>query len=229
MHPSNSGIESPPGASGETEISAASPIEALSALRRFASARPAAERCELCGTGLNPEHQHLLDRKSRQAACACDACAILFCNQQGSKFLRIPRRILRLEGFCFTDLQWEAMMLPIHLAFFLRQAGGETTAMYPSPAGAMESLIALPKWEELFGSSGVLSRVEPEVEALLVNRIGDRAMHFIVPIDACYQLIGVIRTKWRGLSGGAEVWQAIADYFAGLERRATRVAEATHA
>jgi hypothetical protein len=183
----------------------------------------------LCGAELPPEHQHLLDRNSRQVTCSCDACAILFCGQQGAKFLRIPRRIARLEGFAFTDLQWEAMMLPINLAFFLRRPGGNTIAMYPSPAGPMESLIGLPAWEELFGGDSALARVEPEVEALMVNRIGDEEAYFIVPIDACYRLIGLIRTKWRGLSGGGEVWQAIAEFFSDLNRRATIIQAANHA
>jgi Family of unknown function (DUF5947) len=93
--------------------------------------------------------------------------------------------------------------------------------------GAMESLIRLAPWIELFGSNVTLREVEPEVEALLINRIGNMASYFIVPIDACYQLVGVIRTRWRGLSGGSEVWQAIAEYFDNLDRRTSRAAEAT--
>jgi hypothetical protein len=208
---------------------AGSADESLAVLRRFARARPAIERCELCGAELYPEHQHLLHQKSRQVACCCDACAILFCGQQGAKFLRIPRRIARLEGFTFTDLQWEAMMLPINLAFFLRQSDGKTAAMYPSPAGPMESLIGLPAWEELFGDNPALAQVEPEVEALMVNRVGDEAAYFIAPIDACYRLIGLIRTKWRGLSGGAEVWHAIGEFFSDLDRSATNIKAANHA
>lgn len=227
MQPFTSRIDTDAGAHGDLESSPSA--ESLAFLRRFARVRPTIERCELCGAELGPEHQHLLDTKLRQVACSCDACAILFCGQQGAKFLRIPRRIARLEGFSFTDLQWESMMLPINLAFFLRQPGGETAAMYPSPAGAMESLIALPTWNELFGENQALSRIEPEVEALMVNRIGNEAMYFIVPIDACYRLIGLIRTQWRGLSGGGEVWQAIADFFSDLDRRATKIGAATHA
>jgi hypothetical protein len=203
--------------------------ETLAALRRFARARPAVERCELCGATLADEHPHLLNIQSRQITCACDACAILFCGQEGGKFLRVPRRVLRLDGFAFTALEWEGMMLPINLAFFLRQPGGEVTAMYPSPAGAMESLIELPSWDELFGREAALAAVQPEVEALLVNRIGDQAAYFVVPVDACYRLIGLIRTKWRGLSGGAEVWQGVADFFASLERQATPVGGGGHA
>jgi hypothetical protein len=203
--------------------------EVLSALRRFARSRPEIERCELCGSPLSGEHPHLLDRKSRRVTCACDGCAILFCGQEGAQFLRVPRRTLKLEGFRFSDIEWEAMMLPINLAFFLRKPNGEAAVLYPSPAGVMESLIGLPSWKEMFGDHLVLSAVEPEVEALLVNRIGAQAAYFIVPIDTCYRLVGLIRTKWRGLSGGPEVWKAIGEFFATLERQPTSVIEAAHA
>jgi Family of unknown function (DUF5947) len=207
-----------------------SQAEAFSALRRFAQARAPVERCELCGLELASEHGHLLEPGRRRIVCACDACSILFCGQEKAKFLRVPRRVVRLDNFAFTDLEWGAMMLPINLAFFLRGADGGTTAMYPSPAGAMESLICLAPWTDLFGrTETVLSRVEIEVEALMVNRISDDASYFIVPIDACYQLVGLIRTKWRGLSGGSEVWQAIAEFFAVLDRRATHASGAARA
>jgi Family of unknown function (DUF5947) len=101
--------------------------------------------------------------------------------------------------------------------------------MYPSPAGAMESQIRLPEWNELFASEPALSNMEREVEALIVNRIGSEKSYFIVPIDACYHLVGLIRTKWRGLSGGAELWQAITEFFAELGKRATHVGEGSHA
>jgi hypothetical protein len=203
--------------------------EAFAALRRFAKSRPNVERCELCGTELNNEHQHLLDRTSRQIACSCDACAILFCGQEGAKFLRVPRRILKPQTFRFTDIEWEAMMLPINLAFFLRQPNGETAVLYPSPAGVMESMIELPPWSELFAADAALSAIEPEVETLLINRIGDQSASFVVPIDVAYRLVGLIRTKWRGLSGGTEVWHAISNFFADLEHQAIPMREVAHA
>jgi hypothetical protein len=208
---------------------AAESHEALAALRRFARTRQEVERCELCGAALGGDHPHLLDRKSRQIACSCDGCAILFCGQEGAKFLRVPRRTRKVEGFRFTDMDWEAMMLPINLAFFLRKPDGGTAALYPSPAGVMESLIDLPGWNELFKGDAVLLEVQPEVEALLVNRLGAQEAYFVVPIDAGYRLVGLIRTKWRGLSGGPEVWKAIAEFLSALERQATPVGEAAHA
>jgi hypothetical protein len=202
--------------------------QTLAALRRFAHSRPDLERCELCGTELDEIHPHLLNRESRKFVCACEACAILFCGQERAKFLRIPRRLLRLERFAFDELEWDSMTLPINMAFFLRRPGGETTALYPSPAGAMTSEIELLRWNELFAREPVLQAVEPEVEALLVNRIANPPLYFVAPIDVCYRLVGLIRTQWRGLSGGPDVWRAIAEFFARLDHEATHL-EAHHA
>jgi hypothetical protein len=61
--------------------------------------------------------------------------------------------------------------------------------------------------------------LEPDVEALLVNRIGDARECYRVGVDECYRLAGLIRTNWHGLSGGSEVWAAIARFFEALRRR----------
>jgi hypothetical protein len=42
-----------------------------------------------------------------------------------------------------------------------------------------------------------------------------------VGIDECYRLVGLIRTRWRGLSGGPDVWTEIGRYFDELKGRST--------
>jgi hypothetical protein len=49
--------------------------------------------------------------------------------------------------------------------------------------------------------------------------MGAAKNYFIVPIDECYRLVGLIRTHWRGLSGGTEVWKEMRDFFAQLRSR----------
>jgi hypothetical protein len=63
----------------------------------------------------------------------------------------------------------------------------------------------------------VLGELAPEVEALLVNRVGQERDYFIAPIDRCYELAGLIRLHWRGLSGGETVWQKIREFFSTLK------------
>lgn len=209
--------------------SAEGPRDVLPALRRFARAPVRTERCELCGAAISTPHPHLLERSSRKVVCACRACALLFCGQEAAKFLRVPERVRRLNSFSLSDAEWAAMMLPIGMAFFIRGAEGSTTALYPSPAGAMESLIALPSWSELTHNDPVLAEAESEVEALLVNRVSEPHACLLVPIDQAYALVGLIRSQWHGLSGGTEVWRAIAEFFAVLERKARPVGEVNHA
>lgn len=194
--------------------------EALAALQRFTRPRAAAERCELCGAELAEEHPHLLQRETRQIACACQACALLFCDQKSGRYLRVPRRVRLLEDFVIEDLEWEQMALPINLAFFVRNREGQTTALYPSPAGAVESLISSVEWEYRIAAHPVARTMEPETEALLVNRLAAQHLSFLVPIDECYRLVGLIRRSWHGLSGGPEVWMVVARFFGELQQRA---------
>jgi hypothetical protein len=197
----------------------------FAALRQFARKRPAAERCELCSSELPAEHQHLIDPAAHKLVCACDACAILFSSQASTKFKRVPRRIRFLPHFKMTDARWDGLMVPIEMAFFFKSsAEGKVAAFYPSPAGATESLLSLEAWSDIERENPSLREMEPEVEALLANRVGAArgvaAEYFIVPIDECYKLVGLIRLHWRGLSGGTEVWREVGAFFASLKHRA---------
>jgi hypothetical protein len=198
-------------------------------LRQVARRRPisdGAERCELCSAELAPTHQHLLHPRKREIACSCDGCAVLFCGQPGAHYLRIPRRIRALADFEMPNLQWESLMIPINLAFFYYDTeGGRMMAMYPSPAGAVESLLSLASWAEITDRHASLQKMEPDVETFLVNRVGAVHEYYIVPIDECFRLVGLIRMHWRGLSGGSEVWKHIHEFFARLKARSTEVRE----
>ena len=194
-------------------------------LRRFVRARSVPlERCDLCSIELGPDHPHLVEPATRRLVCACQACAILFSGAAETKYRRVPRVVRYLPNFQLTDAQWEGLMIPINMAFFFQSsAAKKVIVLYPSPAGATESLLEFESWQEIVACNPVLQDMEPDVEALLVNRVQHAADHFIVPIDECYRLVGLIRTKWKGLAGGTEVWEAINDFFAGLRKRATEV------
>jgi Family of unknown function (DUF5947) len=203
---------------------------APSFLKQFARRRSTAERCELCSVELSSLHQHLLDPKTRQIVCSCDGCAVLFCGQEGAHYLRVPRRIRSLSDFQMADLQWESLMIPINLAFFYRDSAADRVmAMYPSPAGAIESLLSLESWTEIAAEHPALQKMEADVETFLVNRVGTSAEYYIVPIDECYRLVGLIRMHWRGLSGGTEVWKEIHQFFSDVKTRSVDVRETANA
>ncbi len=128
-----------------------------------------------------------------------------------------------------TDAQWESLILPINLAFFFHSSvEGRTIALYPSPAGAVESLLTLDSWSAIVEVNPLLSRLQPDIEALLVNRVTrtdntGAAEYYIAPIDVCYKLVGMIRAHWKGLSGGTEVWDEIGRFFADLRDKSETV------
>ncbi len=120
-------------------------------------------------------------------------------------------------------------MVPISMAFFFRSTpDARVVAFYPSPAGAIESLLPLETWKDIEAANPIVTEMEADVEALLVNRVGHARgftapEYYLLPIDECYKLVGLIRASWRGLSGGAEVWQEIARFFDEVKNRATVV------
>ncbi|HET7625003.1 MAG TPA: DUF5947 family protein [Verrucomicrobiae bacterium] len=189
-------------------------------LRKFAQPRGQAERCEFCSLELNSEHRHVLETATRKISCACDSCALRFDNVVGQWKL-IPRDARRLPDFQMTDPQWESFSLPINLAFFFHSTPAKKIiALFPSPAGATESLVQLTTWETLVLENPVLSEIQSDIEALLVNRLNSSRDYFLAPIDVCFELVGIIRLHWRGLSGGEKVRTEIEKFFAKLNSAA---------
>jgi hypothetical protein len=208
----------------------------FSSLRRFAeeesekaakaAAEAAQEHCDLCGEPIPPEHRHLLEISTREMMCACRPCSILFDKEAASegRYRLVPDRRLFLEDFEMSDAQWDSLRIPVDMAFFFYSTPAErVVAFYPSPMGPTESLLKLSAWEELERCNPVLEGMDRDVEALLVNRVRGARDYFLVPMDECYSLVGLIRTRWRGLSGGREVWEEIERFFEELRKRSKTV------
>jgi hypothetical protein len=197
----------------------------LASLARAAPPAPAAaeERCELCSGPLPGEHRHIADVESRTLLCACRACVVLLARPGagGERFRLVPERVVRLDGFRLAEEQWVSLQLPVELAFFFHSTpAGRVVAFYPSPLGATESQLELEAWETIVRDNPLLRGLEPDVEALLVNRARGARDYLVVPIDRCYQLVALIRARWRGLGGGEEVWGEIAQFFERLHAQA---------
>jgi uncharacterized protein DUF5947 len=181
------------------------------------------ERCELCGTPLPEAHRHIADLDTQQLMCACRPCSLLFDRRgAGGGHLRlVPDRRLRLDRFELSAAAWDELRIPVDMAFFFRSSrAGRTLAFYPSPMGATESRLELGSWAELERINPILGTMEDDVEALLVDRARGSDRQWLVPIDDCYRLVALIRTRWRGFTGGKEVWAGIESFFEELDRHA---------
>ncbi|MDQ2727977.1 MAG: DUF5947 family protein [Actinomycetota bacterium] len=246
----------------------------LAVLQRIRAERPApvappeGEVCDLCGEPISDEHGHLVDVVARNLKCACRGCYLLFSSSGagGGHFRSVPDRYLAFPDFDLTPARWDALQIPVAVAFFfLNSEMGRVAAFYPGPAGATESLLSLDTWNEIVAAQPTLATLQPDVEAFLVrvasgpgsvgassrgpsavslksptasaalpvdrpaaSPIETRAEErlaaeqraptrtpecYLVPIDACYDLVGRLRKLWRGFDGGSEARAALDEFF----------------
>jgi hypothetical protein len=191
------------------------------------------ERCDLCRTTVPDDHRHLLHLGERRIVCACEACWAL--RSGDPEYRPTGMRTLWLQDFRCDEATWASLSIPIGLAFFMRstilpgsdgapavgrgEAAG-VVAFYPSPAGATESELPLDAWDALVRANPVLEQLDVDGEALVVNRLADPPQYAILPIDQCYGLVGLIRTRWEGISGGDALTEAVPAFFDGIRARA---------
>lgn len=180
-----------------------------------------AARCELCAGTLDEPHRHVVDAADRRLLCACRACSTLFFGPGANtgRFKGVPTDYEVISSPLFSDAQWDALGIPIGLAFFFKNgSNGQVSAFYPGPGGATESLLPLDAWDDLALREPRVARLSEDVEAVLVyRRRGAATRAYVVPIDACYELAGLVRTTWNGISGGDEVDAEIERFFQRIE------------
>lgn len=203
-------------------MSEPSPLEVL---ERFRRPRPRpGERCELCAAEIGGAHAHVVSVSSRSLMCACRPCYLLFLpgGAGGGHYKAVPDRVVALGPSAVSRATWEELQIPVGIAFFFHSTlTDQVHGFYPGPAGATESLLPLDLWERLLRSDPVLAALEADVEALLVRAGPDGDPEsYVVPIDACYELVGYLRMQWRGFDGGSEARRTIDEFFAGVAQRA---------
>ncbi|RAJ59953.1 hypothetical protein K378_04650 [Streptomyces sp. Amel2xB2] len=198
---------------------------------RRGAADPASEHCDLCAEPVPEGHRHMLDAEQSAVLCTCGPCTLLFGQSAagGRHYRLLPERRLRLAGPRIDAALRARLGVPVGLAFFVRDgASGEVSVGYPSPLGVTRAAVAPEVWNEVVAGYPEAARIADDVEALLVHSTDGMSgpggaggsdgadEHWIVPLDDCYRLAAVVRTHWRGLSGGPEVRGHIDAFFAGL-------------
>jgi hypothetical protein len=212
------------GQPSEAPVLPGAPAAVLERIRaaKGAAARPE-EVCEMCATEIPAEHGHVADLEQSSLLCACRACYLLFDRPQGGRYRAVPDRYLHDPARPMSAAEWDELEIPVGLAFFLRSSQrDEVAGFYPSPAGATECRLDLAAWARLAQVHPLLAAIEPDVEAALISRTDGAVEHFVVPIDACYELAGRMRMLWKGFDGGTEARQSI-DEFLGQVRSRARV------
>jgi hypothetical protein len=189
---------------------------------------PAGERCEMCSELIADEHQHVVNVAGRQLMCVCRACYLLFTEPAAElRYRAVPDRYLAFGDFALDRRAWEALQIPVGVAFFFTNSAlGRTVAFYPGPAGATESELDLDAWNALRGSDPRVDLLADDVEALLVRVPEDDSSDelaepqtYLVPIDACYEFVGRLRMLWRGFDGGQQAREFIDGFFAQIAAR----------
>ena len=153
------------------------------------------------------------------ASCACARAAWRFARATPS-CARRGTRVVWLDDFELSDELWARSRS--------RSASPSSCATAP-PAASSRSIRARPgrpsrsstsdAWEELGPPTRCSIDLEPDAEALIVNRMAEPPQHAIAPIDECYRLVGLIKASWEGISGGAGPEEAIAAFFDELRAR----------
>jgi len=188
---------------------------------------PAGERCEMCSEMIADEHQHVVSLAARQLMCVCRACYLLFTDSTAElRYRAVPDRYLAFEDFALDRRAWEALQIPVGVAFFFTNSAlGRTVAFYPGPAGATESELDLDAWNAIRGADPRVALLTDDVEALLV-RVPEvenaEPQSYLVPVDACYEFVGRLRMLWRGFDGGQEAHALIDDFFTLIASRAVK-------
>ncbi|HVH42495.1 MAG TPA: DUF5947 family protein [Labilithrix sp.] len=175
--------------------------------------------CELCSAKAGPRHAHLVDVASRALLCACIACSSNF--GAATKLRRVPEAVRRAVALGASDAWWATLGVPTGVAFFVPRSASAPSVFYPGLAGATEANVVPEAWQAAVSTHPLLAEIEPEVEALLVDRVDGAREHWIVGVDRCFELVFRIRQAWTGLTGGEGVRDARRAFFSELAREAS--------
>ncbi|HKP40144.1 DUF5947 family protein [Mycobacterium sp.] len=198
--------------------------DVLARIRANRQAPNPGERCEMCSETIGAEHQHVVNIEGRQLMCVCRGCYLLFTDTHAElRYRAVPDRYLAFGDFAIDRRRWEALQIPVGLAFFFRNSAlDRMVAFYPGPAGATESELDMAAWTDIRIADPRVDMLADDTEALLV-RVPDNDTEppecHLLPIDACYEFVGRLRMLWRGFDGGQHVRTFMDEFFEAIADR----------
>jgi hypothetical protein len=203
--------------------------DVLARIRATRQAPEPGERCEMCSESIADEHQHVVNVEGRQLMCVCRGCYLLFTDTHAVlRYRAVPDRYLAFPDFALDRRRWEALQIPVGLAFFFRNSAlDRMVAFYPGPAGATESELDMEVWNEICAADPRVDMLADDTEALLVRVPEDGSeppQCHLLPIDACYEFVGRLRMLWRGFDGGQDVRTYMDEFFGVIGDRSKVVA-----
>ena len=182
----------------------AAPARLAAAARPAEPSRHAPRSAASCAASRSPpEHRHLLDLQRAALLCACRA--VLDPVRPPRRGRRPLRLVPERAGGCSTTSSSTTrcgrarhpgrpgVLLPEHAP---PVAWSRSTRARSAPT---ESLLELTAWDELARRTRCSRELQPDVEALLVNRTGERARALARPVDRCYELVGAHPHALEGL------------------------------
>jgi hypothetical protein len=203
-----------------------SPLDVLSRFREPKKRPRPGEVCDMCAEPIPDEHSHVVNIETRNLMCTCRGCYLLFTHEGAAqgKYRVVPDRYLKDPSFALTEADWQAMEIPVKIAFFFHNSSlGKIAAFYPSPGGATESLLPPDAWARFMEGNHLFGALTPDVEAVIARGVEGGFECLLVPIDAAYELVGLVRLHWKGFHGGAEAHAAIDAFFASLRARSRQL------
>ena len=144
--------------------------------------------------------------RRRELLCACRACSLLFDRDAagGGHYRLVPDRRLRLDRLragrrrlgasCGSRSTWRSSSAT--------PPRGGCVAFYPSPMGPTESLLELSTWDELERANPVLRRSSRTSRRCWSTARAARGGSGSCRSTTATRSSGVIRTRWRGFTGG---------------------------
>ena len=164
------------GGAAARRSSPASGASCASRRRAGPPARRRAGRAASCARSRSPaEHKHLLDLEERRIVCVCPTCWSM--RSGDARYRPTGSRTLWLEDFdaAPTSCGRRSRSRSASRSSCARARRANVVGLYPSPAGATECELDLDAWDRLVAANPVLEDLDPDAEALIVNRLADAA------------------------------------------------------